>query len=66
MPKLVKQRFRNYFEKPFSKQFKYREAIGADDLNAYINERQNGSDGAKEWSDPSCERHLNCVKQFGN
>ena len=40
--------------------------MGADDLRAYIRERQNGPDGAKEWSDPSCERHLTWVKQFWN
>ena len=57
---------RNYFEKRFSKQFKYWEAIGADELKAYIRGRQNGPDGAKAWSDRSCKRHLNWVKQFWN
>ena len=35
-------------------------------MKAYIRGRQNGSDGAKAWSNPSCERHLNWVKQFWN
>ena len=32
----------------------------------YIRGRQSGSDGAKAWSNRSCERHLNWVKQFWN
>ena len=57
---------RNYSEERFSKQFKYWEVIGADELKAYIRGRQNGTDGANAWSDSSCEIHSNWVKQFWN
>ena len=56
----------NFFEKRFSKVFKYWEAIDADELKAYIRGRQSGTDGANEWSDRSYVRHLNWVKQYWN
>ena len=40
--------------------------IGKDELRAHIRGRRTGFDGAKAWSNRSCERHLNWVKQFWN
>ena len=57
---------RNYFKKRFVKVFKYWETIDQNELKAYVRGRQDGSDGDRAWSDRTCEKNLNLVKQFWN
>lgn len=57
---------RNYFKKRFVKVFKHWEAIEQNELKAYVRSRQEGSDGERAWSDRTCEKNLNLVKQYWN
>ena len=57
---------RNYFKKWFVKVFKHQESIDQNELKAYVRNRQEGSDGERAWSDRTCEKNLNIVKQYWN
>ena len=57
---------RNYFKKRFVKVFKHWESIDQNELKAYVRSRQEGSDGERAWSDRTCEKNLNLVKQYWN